>query len=92
MESGQINNQSLTTSSNHFKLPAWKARLNTGIAKSWYAVAEDRHPWIQADLGKLTWLKAVATQGKFFSFFVKTYKVAYSSDDVTWFTYGELDE
>jgi len=92
MESGQISNQSLTASSNYFKFPAWKARLNSGMAKSWYAFAEDRHPWIQVDLEKLTWLKAVATQGKMFSFFVKTYELAYSTDEVTWFTYGELDE
>ena len=92
IESGQISNQSLTASSNYFKFPAWKARLNSGMAKSWYAFAEDRHPWIQVDLEKLTWLKAVATQGKMFSFFVKTYELAYSTDEVTWFTYGELDE
>ena len=90
MESGQISNQSITASSHYFRYPAWKARLNSGVAKSWYAVARDHHPWIQVDLKKLSWLKAVATQGKMFSFYVKTYKVAYSFDGVTWFTYGEL--
>ena len=43
------------------------------------------------DLGKVTWLKGVATQGKMFSLFVKTYKLVYSSDEVTWFVYREAD-
>lgn len=92
MENGQIANESITASSHHFKYPAWKARLNSEIEKAWYAVTRDRHPWIQVDLEKPTWLKAVATQGKMFSFYVKTYKVAYSPDEVTWFTYGEAGD
>ena len=91
MQDGQISNQSITASSYHFNYPPWGGRLNTGIAKSWYAVAEDTKPWIQVDLGKVTWLKGVATQGKMFSLFVKTYKLAYSSDEVTWLIYKEPD-
>ena len=91
MQDGQISNQSITASSYYFNYPPWGGRLNTGIEKSWYAVAEDTKPWIQVDLGKVTWLKGVATQGKMFSLFVKTYKLAYSSDEVTWFIYKEPD-
>ena len=47
----------------------------------------DPSPWIQVDLGKPTWLKGVATQGKLFSMFVKSYKLAYSPDQVTWYPY-----
>jgi len=91
MQDGRISNQSITASSHYFNYPPWGGRLNAGIAKSWYAVAEDTDPWIQVDLGKVTWLKGVATQGKMFSLFVKTYKLAYSSDEVTWFNYREPD-
>ena len=89
MQSGKVGNHSITASSHYSKYPAWKARLNSGIEKAWYAFPQDPQPWIQVDLEKPTWLKAVATQGKVFSFYVKTYKVAYSPDEVTWFTYGE---
>ena len=91
MQDGRISNQSITASSHYFKYPPWEGRLNAGVAKSWYAVAEDTKPWIQVDLGKVTWLKGVTTQGKMFTFFVKTYKLAYSSDEVTWFIYREPD-
>lgn len=91
MQDGQISNQSITASSYYFNYPPWVGRLNTGIAKSWYALAEDTKPWIQVDLGKVTWLKGVATQGKMFSLFVKTYKLAYSSDEVKWLIYKEPD-
>ena len=43
------------------------------------------------DLEKLTWLKGVATEGKMFSLFVKTYRLAYSSDGIKWITYKEPD-
>ena len=91
MQDGQISNQSITASSHYANYPPWEGRLNAGIAKSWYAVSRDTKPWIQVDLGKLTWLKGVATQGKMFSLFVKTYKLAYSSDEVRWFIYREPD-
>lgn len=91
MQNGQISNQSITASSHHLNYPPWGGRLNSGMAKSWYAVAEDANPWIQVDLGRLTWLRGVATQGKMFTLFVKTYKLVYSSDEVTWFVYREPD-
>lgn len=91
MQDGQIHNQSITASSHYAKYPPWEARLNAGNANSWYAVARDTNPWIQVDLGKVMWLKGVATQGKMFTLFVKTYKLAYSSDQITWFTFKEPD-
>ncbi|XP_073254002.1 retinoschisin-like [Porites lutea] len=92
MESGKIKNQSITASSYYPQYPPWAARLRSGIAKGWYAFPYDPLPWIQVDLGKQTWLKGVATQGKMFSMYVTSYKLAYSQDQVTWFYYrGDSD-
>lgn len=92
MESGNIKNQSITASSYYPQYPPWAARLRSGISKGWYAFPYDPLPWIQVDLGKQTWLKGVATQGKMFSMYVTSYKLAYSQDQVTWFYYrGDSD-
>lgn len=92
MESGKIKNQSITASSYYPQYPPWSARLRSGISKGWYAFPYDPLPWIQVDLGKQTWLKGVATQGKMFSMYVTSYKLAYSQDQVTWFYYrGDSD-
>ena len=88
MENGAISNQSITASSHYTRYPPWSARLRAGNEKGWYALPNDPSPWIQVDLGKPTWLKGVATQGKRFSIFVKTYKIAYSLDKVNnWLIY-----
>ena len=87
MESGKISNQSITASSYYPQYPPWTARLRAGHAKGWYAMPYDSSLWIQVDLGKPTWLKGVATQGKRFSMYVKSYKLAYSLDQVRWFPY-----
>ena len=92
MENGHISNQSITASSHYHRYPPWHARLNSGTAVSWYALPSDPSPWIQVDLGMPTWLKGVATQGKRFSLFVKTYKLAYSSDGIHWSTYKDAIE
>ena len=82
MENGAISNQSIAASSHYTRYPPWSARLRAGNEKGWYALPNDPSPWIEVDLGKPTWLKGVATQGKRFSIFVKTYKIAYSLDKV----------
>ncbi|PFX13376.1 EGF-like repeat and discoidin I-like domain-containing protein 3 [Stylophora pistillata] len=92
MENGHISNQSITASSHYHRYPPWHARLNSGTAVSWYALPSDPNPWIQVDLDMPTWLKGVATQGKRFSLFVKTYKLAYSSDGIHWSTYKDAIE
>ena len=63
MHDGRISNQSIT-SSHHPKYPPWNAR-------SWYAFARDDKPWNQVDIGKLTWLQGVVTQGKMFTLFCR---------------------
>lgn len=88
MENGKISNQSITASSHYTQYPPWSARLRAGSEKGWYALPSDYpSPWIQVDLGKPTWLKGIATQGKRFTIYVKTYKLAYSLDKVTWLIY-----
>ena len=91
MENGKISNQSITASSYYSSYPPWSARLNAGISKSWYAKPHDPTPWIQVDLGKPTWVKGVATQGKMFTMYAKSYKLAYSPDQVNWFPYRGND-
>ena len=91
MENGKISNQSITASSYYSSYPPWSARLNAGISKSWYAKPHDPTPWIQVDLGKSTWVKGIATQGKAFTLYVKSYKLAYSPDQLTWFPYRGND-
>lgn len=96
MENGKISNQSITASSHYPQYPPWSARLRAGTEKGWYALPNDvPSPWIQVDLGKPIWLKGVATQGKRFTIFVKTYKLGYSLDKVTWSIYrgnGQTDK
>lgn len=96
MENGKISNQSITASSYYPQYLPWSARLRTGTEKGWYALPNDvPSPWIQVDLGKPIWLKGVATQGKRFTIFVKTYKLGYSLDKVTWSIYrgnGQTDK
>ncbi|RMX49764.1 hypothetical protein pdam_00019767 [Pocillopora damicornis] len=87
MENGTITNASITASSYYPQYPPWSARLRAGTEKGWYALPNDLSPWIQVDLGKPRWLKGLATQGKRFTVFVKTYKVAYSLDAVSWRIY-----
>lgn len=91
MENGHISNQSITASSYYSRYPPWLARLKSGAEESWYALPSDANPWIQVDLDKLTWLRGVATQGKRFSLFVKTYKLAYSLDGIHWSTYKKAN-
>ena len=87
MGNGTITNASVTASSYYPQYPPWSARLRAGTEKGWYALPNDLSPWIQVDLGKPRWLKGLATQGKRFTVFVKTYKVAYSLDAVSWRIY-----
>lgn len=91
MENGHISNQSITASSYYSRYPPWLARLKSGAEESWYALPSEPNPWIQVDLDKLTWLRGVATQGKRFSLFVKTYKLAYSLDGIHWSTYKKAN-
>jgi len=86
---GRIANSSFNASSYYFNYPPWKARLNSGDNNAWYGKPWDVKPWIQVDLGTPTLVISVATQGKRFTLYVKTYKLGSSGDGKTWTMYEE---
>jgi len=89
LSDGRIANSSITASSHYTRYPPWKARLNSGSENAWYALPWDLKAWIQVDLGRPTIVAAVATQGKRFSHYVKTYKLGFSDDGKSWKMYKE---
>ena len=46
---------------------------------------------MQVDFGTSTLVTSIATQGKRFTLYVKTYKLGYSDDGKTWTMYKESD-
>ncbi|XP_078371414.1 lactadherin-like, partial [Oculina patagonica] len=86
---GRIANSSFNASSYYSNYPPWKARLNSGHEKAWYGKPWDVNPWILVDLGTPKVVGAVATQGKRFTFYIKTYKLGYSDDGKSWKMYEE---
>ncbi|KAJ7363233.1 Asparagine-rich protein (ARP protein) [Desmophyllum pertusum] len=86
---GRIANSSFQASSHYSSYPPWKARLNNLREEAWYGYPSDRNPWIQVDLGTPTPPRAVATKGKQFTFYVKTYQLGFSDDGKSWTMYKE---
>uniref|UniRef100_A0A8D1NX57 EGF like repeats and discoidin domains 3 n=1 Tax=Sus scrofa TaxID=9823 RepID=A0A8D1NX57_PIG len=97
IEGGIISNQQITASSTHralFGLQKWYpyyARLNKkGLINAWTAAENDRWPWIQINLQRKMRVTGVITQGAKrigSPEYIKSYKIAYSSDGKTWATY-----
>ncbi|XP_031557799.1 nidogen-like [Actinia tenebrosa] len=92
MEKGLISDAQLTASSAWSNNPkrhgAHRARLNLDTwPAGWSTKKFDPKPWVQIDLGTHTMVTGVATQGlgKSIGEWVKTYRVAYSDDGVTWY-------
>ena len=82
-----IKDEAFSASSHYKGYPPSMARLNTEPNKAWYAEPWDVHkPWIQIDLGAPAFVSAVASQGKKFTLFVKSYKVKYSEDKDKWYS------
>ena len=86
MQDGRVSKGMLTASSmyNHYYSP-WNARLharNYGSTRGgWVAKYRNRNQWIQIDLGVVTRVKRIATQGRYdANQWVKSYTVSYSSD------------
>lgn len=91
MEKGLISDAQLTASSawsnNPKRYGAHRARLNLNTwPAGWSTKKFDPKPWLQIDLGTQKMVTGVATQGlgKRVGEWVKTYRVAYSDDGVTW--------
>ncbi|XP_078579734.1 lymphocyte antigen 75-like isoform X1 [Branchiostoma floridae x Branchiostoma japonicum] len=70
MESGYIPNERITASSTFAPtLSAWNGRLNTqngvgGSEGSWTALTNDQNQWLQVDLGQMSTISGVITQGR----------------------------
>ena len=96
MESGDISDAQISASS-HYKTKnqgrdysAKKARLR-GNNRCWVAAKNNRHQWLQVDLGGYTKVTRVATQGCGYRLLgrVTKFKIRYSSDGVIWQFYKE---
>ena len=90
LASDKIPDSSLTASSHYKKYPPFKARLHCGADCAWYAEPWDHsQPWLQVDLGNVSLVSGIATQGKRFTNYVKTYKIKFSVDRTSWNEYKE---
>ena len=105
MESGAIADSQITASSEYdiYHRPS-RARLYTkdwaipgiglGIG-AWASLADDLNQWLQADLGKITPVTHVATQGRNFvspTQMVTKYKLQFSNDGVLFLFYKRQGE
>ncbi|KXJ04232.1 Neuropilin-1 [Exaiptasia diaphana] len=91
MESGVIPDSNITASSNYGSgyAPA-KARLNfvqDGAAAAWASASKSVGEWIQVDLGKLTNVTGIATQGNYENEWVTSYSLKYSVDGTAFTDY-----
>eukprot|EP00057_Strongylocentrotus_purpuratus_P013275 XP_011667749.1 PREDICTED: lactadherin-like [Strongylocentrotus purpuratus] len=90
VEDGRIPDSSLTSSSIYdSRFPAYNGRLNGGATLpekvAWIASVDDIDKWVKIDLGKATDVTGVIVQGRYeYSYWVTSFKVSYSLDDVMW--------
>ena len=86
MEDGRVTKGMLTASSmyNHYYAP-WSARLQArnygSLRGGWIAKYRNTHQWLQIDLGILSRVKRIATQGRYdANQWVKSYTLSYSNN------------
>ena len=96
MENGSIPSEAIKASSElDDKHSASRARLNTKpegeLMGAWVPLESDENQWLQVDLGKVTRLVKVATQGEAddSSRHVKQFSVSHSLDGEQYFPYRE---
>ncbi|XP_001638488.3 lactadherin [Nematostella vectensis] len=92
MQSGAISDSAITASSYHnvdsFQLPPSHGRLNHGSV--WASASQSPGEYIQIDLGRITTVTKVATQGNSnYDEWMTSYKIGYSTDLSTWKLYRE---
>ncbi|XP_019639923.1 PREDICTED: uncharacterized protein LOC109481774 [Branchiostoma belcheri] len=92
MESGVIPDGHITASSTHSNCPTRNARLHSqqsGSARAWCADNPlNTNQWLQVDVGAVTTVAGVITQGRSnYSQWVTSYKLRFSRDGITWSTY-----
>ncbi len=93
MQSGKIPNNAITASSFYDgTYKPWYGRLNTNTGHcSWTTTEAGRsNSWFQVDLGQLTSVTGIATQGSCkVNEWTKSYSVSYSTDGKKWRDYQE---
>ena len=97
IESGKIPSTSIVASSQYNQY--WgphRGRLRTvndgSYGGGWAAQYNDANQFLQFDLGKVTKVTAIATQGRFdANWMVTSYTLAYSMDGVIFTNYGDGD-
>jgi hypothetical protein len=93
MSSGKIPDNAITASStysNSYK-PSYARLKKTGSSCSWAPTSAGRTgSWLQVDLGQLTTVTGIATQGTCYSGeWAKSYSVSYSNEPNSWTLYEE---
>ena len=95
MKSGKIPNSAITatTSLNQYYGPE-RARLDTvklgSYAGAWIPKSQDAGQWIQVDLGKITEITRLATQGRQDAgHWVKSYSITYSVEGGPFLPYND---
>ena len=94
MQDKRITDSQVTSSSMYNRGHGpWRARLqgrNRGGRGAWSARHNNRKQWIQVNLGTITRVKGVATQGRFdANQWVTSYRVSYSINGVKFYPYKE---
>ncbi len=92
MESGKIPDDAITASSfyNHDYKPEY-GRLNKEIGTCAWQPTAPKNSWFQVDLGQLSTVAGIATQGscKASAEWTTSYTVSYSTDGKKWMYYQE---
>ncbi len=93
MESDRIKDSQLTASTSKASLMPRYGRLNQMTTTlpprgAWCARDDDPQPYFQVDLGLLTEVTQIATQGRqFFNQFARNFTISYSSNGFLWTPY-----
>jgi len=96
MKSGSITDANIKASSiwdaNHGAARARPDTIRSGHKTgAWSAKSNDQGQWIQADLGKVSRVTGVLTQGRQdYNQWVRKYELLYSNDGVTFTKYGSF--
>ena len=94
IEAGNVSDVAMTSSTilNASSLPHFARLRNQLGGCAWIPATADRNSsWLQVDLGSLTNVSAVATQGSCSgNQWTKSYVITYSENGVDWKDYGEL--
>ncbi|XP_028417104.1 lactadherin-like [Dendronephthya gigantea] len=93
IENGTIPDSAITASSVYNSIhPPFSGRLNKANSPCSWGPSRREGSWLQIDLGKLTTVSAIATQGSCYgAAWAKSYSVTYSNDGKDWTAYRESE-